>query len=88
MSVFATGTDDATVNDVVLSTINTGELYGRHLQLARSNASDDDWFIHVRNVAMRHWRASGGSMQRMTVERMSEAGCLLREYYAQHICEM
>lgn len=75
-------------NDIVLFAQNTGELYERHKDMARADASEGAWAFHVQNVVMRLYKSQFGRGHKLGLQAGLEAARELRTYYNQHIKEL
>lgn len=73
-------------NEVVLCATNEGELYKRHLQMARENAATWEWRNHIADRFMPIYRrhTPDASIGRSD---MNEAATKLRAYYVEHLKE-
>lgn len=80
--------DDHDVTDIYLFAINSGELYPRHMQMARQAAPLACWAEHVRGAVKRLYRAQvDGNAFPFTGPAVVEAAGQLRDYYAAQIAD-
>lgn len=76
-----------TAKQFALALQNIGELYARHLGLARIEARLPEWKLHIAVQGVKAYRRSVKVPFAITEEDLDRAAVLMRDYYAARIAE-
>ena len=78
--------ENHTINDIVLSAINYGNLYAEHCVMGQCGAPDSEWEWHVATKVVPQWVREGGTGCKYSYRK--EIARLLKAYYREHVLEL